>query len=198
MTKPFSIELVNCILERPENKPDWKFFQVTFDGYAEERSVWRTGRCARRCFGDKDSSGTAVIPAFADGGNNTGKPSAELFHDVDAESPAVEGGSVFSTVRLSWIIFDFLVLTVNSLLKGLYYAFTGRGYFVFRPWGFALPFLWKSIALVYAADDSINTNVLDINDRKNIDLSQFTRSYIMPGVYTMVVHVNKNDRRNGR
>ena len=35
MTKPFSIELVNCILERPENKPDWKFFQVTFDGYAE-------------------------------------------------------------------------------------------------------------------------------------------------------------------
>ncbi|WP_049280651.1 fimbrial protein, partial [Serratia marcescens] len=30
MTKPFSIELVNCILERPENKPDWKFFQVTF------------------------------------------------------------------------------------------------------------------------------------------------------------------------
>ncbi|OQV65009.1 hypothetical protein AK51_25725 [Serratia nematodiphila DZ0503SBS1] len=35
---------------------------------------------------------------------------------------------------------------------------------------------------------------MDINDRKNIDLSQFTRSgYIMPGVYTMVVHVNKND-----
>ena len=55
--------------------------------------------------------------------------------------------------------------------------------------------LGNPIALVYAADViQFNTDVLDINDRKNIDLSQFTRSgYIMPGVYTMVVHVNKND-----
>lgn len=35
-TKPFSIELVNCVLERPGGKlPDWKQFQVTFDGDAE-------------------------------------------------------------------------------------------------------------------------------------------------------------------
>ncbi|MBJ2078378.1 fimbrial protein [Serratia ureilytica] len=33
-SKPFSIELVNCILERP-GKEDWKQFQVTFDGDAE-------------------------------------------------------------------------------------------------------------------------------------------------------------------
>ncbi|CAI1742741.1 Outer membrane usher protein papC precursor [Serratia quinivorans] len=55
--------------------------------------------------------------------------------------------------------------------------------------------LGNPVALVYAAAEiQFNTDVLDINDRKNIDLSQFTRSgYIMPGVYTMVVHVNKND-----
>lgn len=44
--------------------------------------------------------------------------------------------------------------------------------------------------------DSIqfNTDVLDVNDRKNIDLSQFAHSgYIMPGTYSMVVHVNKSD-----
>ncbi|CUZ93738.1 Outer membrane usher protein papC precursor [Serratia marcescens] len=39
-----------------------------------------------------------------------------------------------------------------------------------------------------------NTDVLDVNDRKNIDLSQFSRGgYIMPGRYSMVVHLNKND-----
>ncbi|PEM35004.1 PapC/FimD family outer membrane usher protein, partial [Bacillus wiedmannii] len=39
-----------------------------------------------------------------------------------------------------------------------------------------------------------NTDVLDVNDRQNIDLSQFSRGgYIMPGTYDMVVHVNKND-----
>ncbi|UTO00475.1 fimbrial protein [Serratia nematodiphila] len=33
-SKPFSIELVNCVLERAE-KEDWKQFQVTFDGDGE-------------------------------------------------------------------------------------------------------------------------------------------------------------------
>ncbi|MEG2734524.1 MAG: outer membrane usher protein [Hafnia sp.] len=48
---------------------------------------------------------------------------------------------------------------------------------------------------VYAADDiQFNTDVLDLNDRKNIDLSQFSRGgYIMPGTYGMLVHINKND-----
>ncbi|HHQ4311083.1 TPA: outer membrane usher protein [Serratia fonticola] len=51
------------------------------------------------------------------------------------------------------------------------------------------------MTVVYAADDiQFNTDVLDVNDRKNIDLSQFSRGgYIMPGTYGMVVHVNKND-----
>lgn len=30
-SKPFSIHLVNCVLERP-GKPDWRQFQVTFEG----------------------------------------------------------------------------------------------------------------------------------------------------------------------
>jgi outer membrane usher protein PapC len=55
--------------------------------------------------------------------------------------------------------------------------------------------LGTPMTMVYAADDiQFNTDVLDINDRKNIDLSQFSRGgYIMPGTYGMVVHVNKND-----
>ncbi len=43
----------------------------------------------------------------------------------------------------------------------------------------------------YATDNiQFNTDVLDVRDRKNIDLSQFSRSgYIMPGTYDMVVHI---------
>jgi outer membrane usher protein FimD/PapC len=55
--------------------------------------------------------------------------------------------------------------------------------------------LGMPVMRVYAADDiQFNTDVLDVSDRKNIDLSQFSRSgYIMPGTYGMTVHINKND-----
>ncbi len=33
-SKLFSIKLINCILERANNSPGWKQFQVTFDGVA--------------------------------------------------------------------------------------------------------------------------------------------------------------------
>lgn len=51
------------------------------------------------------------------------------------------------------------------------------------------------VTVVYSAEDiKFNTDVLDVNDRSNIDLSQFSREgYIMPGNYGMVVHVNKSE-----
>ncbi|OYT79790.1 MAG: PapC/FimD family outer membrane usher protein [Pseudomonas sp. PGPPP2] len=42
-----------------------------------------------------------------------------------------------------------------------------------------------------AADIEFNTDVLDLIDRTNIDLSQFARSgFILPGTYSMVVQIN--------
>ena len=42
-----------------------------------------------------------------------------------------------------------------------------------------------------AGDIEFNTDVLDLSDRTNIDLSQFARSgFILPGTYSMVVQVN--------
>lgn len=51
------------------------------------------------------------------------------------------------------------------------------------------------ISVALAAEDiQFNTDVLDLNDRNNIDLSQFSHGgYIMPGTYGMTVHINKND-----
>nr|WP_314419753.1 outer membrane usher protein [uncultured Erwinia sp.] len=41
-----------------------------------------------------------------------------------------------------------------------------------------------------------NTDVLDVQDRKNIDLSRFThKGYIMPGRYTLNVRLNRDDLR---
>ncbi|TCD14826.1 outer membrane usher protein [Lelliottia amnigena] len=46
-----------------------------------------------------------------------------------------------------------------------------------------------------AADDiQFNTDVLDVKDKENIDLSQFSkRGYIMPGDYTFLIQINQNE-----
>ncbi|AKG68834.1 fimbrial assembly protein [Serratia fonticola] len=44
----------------------------------------------------------------------------------------------------------------------------------------------------FAADIEFNTDVLDVSDRINIDLGQFSRgNFIMPGDYLFTVHINK-------
>ncbi|CAI1872900.1 Outer membrane usher protein papC precursor [Serratia quinivorans] len=46
----------------------------------------------------------------------------------------------------------------------------------------------------YAEELQFNTDVLDITDRNNIDLNQFSRSgYIMPGEYVMTLRINKQE-----
>jgi outer membrane usher protein FimD/PapC len=62
--------------------------------------------------------------------------------------------------------------------------------------GLCIALSLAGVAMPTLANDGIqfNTDVLDVNDRKNIDLSQFSRSgYIMPGNYSLVVHINKNE-----
>ncbi|HHQ4314451.1 TPA: FimD/PapC N-terminal domain-containing protein, partial [Serratia fonticola] len=45
-----------------------------------------------------------------------------------------------------------------------------------------------------AEEVQFNTDVLDVKDRENIDLGQFSRGgYIMPGNYMMLVRINKQE-----
>ena len=48
---------------------------------------------------------------------------------------------------------------------------------------------------VYAADYvDFNTDILDVNDKKNIDFSRFESSgYIMPGDYSFKLKINQNE-----
>ena len=52
-----------------------------------------------------------------------------------------------------------------------------------------------SSTAAFATDEiQFNTDVLDVHDRQNIDLSVFSQdSYILPGTYDMALHVNKSD-----
>lgn len=69
---------------------------------------------------------------------------------------------------------------------------------LFRPHALSIFILLAltNFASPVGAEDGIqfNTDILDVNDRNNIDLSQFSRSgYIMPGAYTMAIHLNNNE-----
>jgi len=60
--------------------------------------------------------------------------------------------------------------------------------------GVCISIAFLSLPFNAGASDVIqfNTDVLDLNDRENIDLSQFSRGgFIMPGMYTMSVYLNK-------
>ncbi|MBD8162654.1 outer membrane usher protein [Erwinia persicina] len=64
-----------------------------------------------------------------------------------------------------------------------------------RVLGLIISYLISGAAIdVHAEEFSFNTDVLDVNDRSNFDLNQFSRSgYIMPGDYVMSIHINKQE-----
>jgi len=54
--------------------------------------------------------------------------------------------------------------------------------------------LWGVMFQATADDLEFNTDILDVHDKANIDLSRFSRAgYIMPGHYIMTLEVNKDD-----
>jgi len=99
-SKPFSIKLVNCVVERP-GKKDWKQFQVTFDGDAEGDLFGVYG----------DASGVAL--QIIDHVGNTASPGKTLpLMDITpgdrqlnytmklvANNHALKLGSYFSSIR---------------------------------------------------------------------------------------------------
>ncbi|EIM8480852.1 fimbrial protein [Serratia marcescens] len=62
-TKPFSIELVNCELARSDSRlPDWKQFQVTFDGDAEGALFGVRGDASGVALKITDKAGNIATP----------------------------------------------------------------------------------------------------------------------------------------
>ncbi|BBO61004.1 PAP fimbrial minor pilin protein precursor [Serratia marcescens] len=60
---PFSIELVNCVLERADKTlPDWKQFQVTFDGFADGELFGVKGEASGIALRITDAAGNIARP----------------------------------------------------------------------------------------------------------------------------------------
>ncbi|CAI1540145.1 fimbrial protein [Serratia proteamaculans] len=63
-SKPFSIDLINCVLDHP-GKADWKHFQVTFDGDPEGDLFGVRGGASGVGLQISDSQGNIVSPGKA-------------------------------------------------------------------------------------------------------------------------------------
>lgn len=61
--KPFSIELLNCVSERHDKaRPDWKHFQITFDGDAEGDLFSVRGDASGIALKITDQNGKMALP----------------------------------------------------------------------------------------------------------------------------------------
>ncbi|MTD09191.1 type 1 fimbrial protein [Serratia sp. YC16] len=101
-TKPFVIELVNCTLERANNKlPDWKQFQVTFDGDAEGDLFGMRGEAAGIALQITDAAGNIATPGhpLPRGDIIPGDMRLNYALKLVANNHAPKAGDYFSAVR---------------------------------------------------------------------------------------------------
>ncbi|WP_097164936.1 fimbrial protein [Enterobacter sp. CC120223-11] len=100
--RDFSIKLVNCVLERPySNKPDWKQFQVTFDGDAEGDLFGVRGDASGVALRILDKVGNVAMPGKALPLENIIPGDLQLDYTLRlvANNHALRSGDYFSTIR---------------------------------------------------------------------------------------------------
>ncbi|RTF43124.1 fimbrial protein [Serratia marcescens] len=99
-SKPFSINLINCVLERP-GKENWKNFQVTFDGDTEGKLFGVYGGASGVGLQITDGLGNVASPGKAlplmdiIPGNSQLNYSLKLM----ANNHALKSGDYFSSIR---------------------------------------------------------------------------------------------------
>ncbi|HAT3683684.1 TPA: fimbrial protein [Serratia marcescens] len=101
-TVPFSIELINCILERADKTlPDWKQFQVTFDGYAEGEMFGIEGGVSGVGLVITDAGGNRAMPGkpLPPGDLRQGNYRLDYAMTVTANNQPLKTGHYFSSVR---------------------------------------------------------------------------------------------------
>jgi len=99
-SKSFTIELVNCILERPK-KEDWKQFQVTFDGDAEGTLFGVHGDASGIGLQIVDSQGNIAMPGQPLPLIDIVPGSMQMNYTLKlvANNHALKAGDYFSSIR---------------------------------------------------------------------------------------------------
>ena len=99
-SKRFTINLVNCVTERP-NKPDWRQFQVTFDGDAEGELFSVQGDASGVALRIIDLAGNIAIPGkpLPFGEISPGNMQLNYTMKLMANNHALKAGDYFSVIR---------------------------------------------------------------------------------------------------
>nr|WP_261156494.1 fimbrial protein [Serratia fonticola] len=99
-SKPFSIDLVNCVLDHP-GKEDWKHFQVTFDGDPEGELFGVSGGASGVGLQISDSLGNIATPGKALAFVDIIPGSMQLNYSLKlvANNHALKSGDYFSSIR---------------------------------------------------------------------------------------------------
>ncbi|MBH1922366.1 fimbrial protein [Serratia surfactantfaciens] len=100
--KTFAIELVNCTLERANNPlPDWRQFQVTFDGDAEGDLFGVHGEASGVALQISDAAGNIATPGhpLPRGDIIPGDMRLNYAMKLVANSHALKAGDYFSAIR---------------------------------------------------------------------------------------------------
>ena len=99
-SKPFSIDLINCITERP-GKEDWKQFQVTFDGEREGDLFGVNGDASGVGLQIIDAGGNIATPGHALPLMDVTPGDRQLNYTLKlvANSHALKAGDYFSSIR---------------------------------------------------------------------------------------------------
>ncbi|HIE4798802.1 TPA: fimbrial protein [Serratia marcescens] len=99
-SKPFSIELVNCLLERP-GKDNWKQFQVTFDGDSEGELFGVRGDASGVALRITDENGNIATPGTPLRTQDIIPGNMHLNYHLRlvANNHALKAGEYFSAIR---------------------------------------------------------------------------------------------------
>jgi len=100
--KPFSIELVNCELERQQGKkPSWTQFQVTFDGDAEGDLFGVRGEASGIALQITDELGNIALPGRPLPREDIFSGNMRLNYNLRlvANQHALKAGDYFSSIR---------------------------------------------------------------------------------------------------
>jgi type 1 fimbria pilin len=99
-SKPFSIDLINCVLERP-GKEGWKQFQVTFEGDGDGRLFGVRGGASGVGLQISDNLGNIVSPGKALPFVDIIPGSMRLNYSLKlvANNHALTSGDYFSSIR---------------------------------------------------------------------------------------------------